>query len=121
LQRDGFGKIWIGLQAGMYEAGGIVQYTPGTSDITQGKWSQVTQLPSGNDVRALAVDGNNSLWIATNDGLTLRKADGTLKVFKTSDGLPSNDIRDIAYHIETENLWIATSAGAARWSVPQVN
>jgi|GEM_PF-6038431 len=115
LAKDSGDNIWIGLQAGVFEEGGLVRYQPAT-----GTWEGPIKLPGGQDVRALAVDSNDNLWIATDNGLTERKANGEFKNFAGEHGLQSSDIRDLAYSPEKENLWIATGAGVTRWSLAQL-
>lgn len=115
LAKDSNDNIWIGLQAGLFEKGGLLQYQPATD-----KWIGPNALPGGQDVRALAVDSKDNLWIATDNGLTRRSANGEFKNFTGEHGLQSTDIRDLAYSPEKDNLWIATGAGVTRWSLSQL-
>ena len=66
-----------------------------------------TGLPS-NDVRALAVADDGTLWIGTAAGLVQRLPGGVLAV---SGGLPSPAIRDVA--LEGHRLHVATDLGLA--------
>lgn len=118
LARDNNGTVWVGLEEGWsFQPGGLVSFEPQRDSLRSGKWSEVIRLPKGNDVRALAVDGESNLWIATNNGLTKRNPNGSFTVYDTKDGLPSADISDVVYDPETGNLWIGTSAGVARWGL----
>jgi hypothetical protein len=120
LAHDTSGNIWIGLQAGAFEAGGLVQYRPATGFLASGTWAVPIALPGGNDVRSLAVDSEDNLWIATNNGLVRRSNDGRFENYAGRYGLPSADIRDVVYHAQTGHLWIATSQGVVRWSLAQI-
>lgn len=63
--------------------------------------------------RTLFEDSQHNFWIGANDeGITLRKADGTVKCFNIEDGLPNSSIRAI---VEDKNgcIWIGTSSGIA--------
>ncbi len=120
LAADSAGTVWVGLQSGIFAKGGIVSLQPATSDAPKANWSgPVTLTGAGNDVRALAVDSADNLWIATDNGLVRRNVDGVFAVYGANSGLPSNDIRDLVYDANTSNLWIATGAGVQRWSLAQ--
>jgi hypothetical protein len=84
----------------------------GAAQRTTGPW-QVWQIADGlpsDDVRAVAVDANGTLWFATAAGLASRRPDNVWTVFTTVDGLSSDDILDLAFHPDG-SLWCATPAG----------
>jgi ligand-binding sensor domain-containing protein len=55
-----------------------------------------TIYTSGNDVNDMAFDNEGNLWAATSGGLVKWMMDGTYIKYTTLDGLPDNDIRDVA-------------------------
>lgn len=69
---------------------------------------------AGGDVRDIAVDGAQSIWIATGKGV-IRLNQGNPRLYNaaaTANGLPSDDVRAIALGIPPANLvYAATSAG----------
>lgn len=74
-------------------------------------WKMADGLPS-NDVRAVAVDANGSLWFATAAGLASRRPDNVWTVLTTVNGLASNDVRDLAF-LPDGRLWCATPSGVS--------
>ena len=51
---------------------------------------------TGAPTRALAVDAEGGVWVATGGGLAYRAADGTLTLYTRDNGLLSNDVRSLA-------------------------
>ena len=65
-------------------------------------------------VQAIAVDGANRKWIGTKNGIWLISAEGdkTIHHFTIQNSpLPDNDIRGIALHEQTGEVFISTAAG----------
>lgn len=84
----------------------------GAAQRTDGPW-QVWQTADGlpsDDLRAVAVDANGTLWFATPAGLAARRPDNFWTVLTTVHGLSSNDVRDLAF-LPDGSLWCATPAG----------
>jgi hypothetical protein len=75
--------------------------------VGAGPWATIGGLPS-NDVRAIALDANNTAWIATATGAVLRHADGTIVAL--TPALLSSDVRNVTLgHDGT--AWFATASG----------
>ena len=98
LFRSG-GTLWIGTAThGLYRmniSAGIIRIYHSSENSLE------------NTINAL--DGRDgTLWVATNNGvLSINEANGTLKGYTTSDGLPHNRIRDI--FVDSKGaVWIAT-------------
>ncbi len=65
-------------------------------------------------VRWLHRDAQDDLWIAINrGGLARRRPDGSLRIFTTADGLPSNEVLSV-HEAQDRTLWIGTRGGLAR-------
>jgi ligand-binding sensor domain-containing protein len=74
------------------------------------------------EIRAIAIDdARGETWIATdgNGVVRLRTATGeTLAVYGEDDGLPSDEVRDVAVETSGDfagDVWIATGSGVGRW------
>jgi hypothetical protein len=122
--RDPIGGVrvfWSEHQRGRWEirqahwSERVTVVTPaGAAQRTTGAW-QTWQIADGlpsNDVRAVAVDANGTLWFATPAGLASRRPDNTWTVLTTVDGLGSDDVRDLAF-LPDGSLWCATPAGVS--------
>lgn len=108
------GELWVGTAG----AGLSVMKL---SDGTWRNFNAASGLP-GNDIRRLvAVDsaaGTDVLWVATDGGAARysvgRGGEAWLKV-TTADGLPSNDVLDVAVQtVITPVTYIATASGLAK-------
>jgi ligand-binding sensor domain-containing protein/signal transduction histidine kinase len=96
LARDG--SLWAGTGAGgLYhvERGTATHYTK-ESGLSDNHVAQLHERPDG------------SIWIATDDGITVWEQ-GHLRVLGARDGLPSAQVR--AFHEAGGNLWIGTYGG----------
>lgn len=61
------------------------------------------------DVTAIAVASDDSIWVSSrHSGLVHRLNDGTIESWRVDDGLPSNNIADLAMDAD-DGLWIAFS------------
>jgi ligand-binding sensor domain-containing protein len=65
-----------------------------------------SQYKLDNNIYCLLRDNNNSIWIGTDKGL-YKYMNNSVSLYTTSDGLPSNIIRDIKQDSKG-NYWIAT-------------
>jgi signal transduction histidine kinase/ligand-binding sensor domain-containing protein len=121
-QLGGVGDIAVGPNGSILI--GMVQSGPnmGLEEFNAGRWSPFTK--EGLDGSALQVndllnDRSGSLWIGTvSQGLCVVR-DGRINYFRSSDGLSSNVINDI-YEDRESNIWVVTSGGLDRFSVPNV-
>lgn len=89
-------------------------YEGGLNFYDKNKVYQKEEFKELNDkiILSLFVSGENELWIGTmNNGLYLYNAkDGTLRNFRTTNGLSSNHVKVIASDF-WDNIWIGTSGG----------
>jgi signal transduction histidine kinase/ligand-binding sensor domain-containing protein len=105
-RRDG--GIWVGF-AGGTSAFGLRQFVDGSS----ARYSVPGMDASALSVSRLLVDGNDSLWVGTEDEGLYRVAGGRAEHFRGADGLSSDTV--IALHQDREgSLWVATSKGIDR-------
>jgi ligand-binding sensor domain-containing protein len=63
--------------------------------------------------RALVVDAQGGVWVATGAGLAHLAADGAQTLYTRDNGLLSSDVRGVTIDGEG-NVWVATAAGLAR-------
>jgi ligand-binding sensor domain-containing protein len=104
LAEDRKRNIWIGTYGGglfRYSNGNFTQYTLG-------------QERAGPIVLDIAVDRDDSLWIATPDGVS-HMQDGNVRNYTTKDGLSS--ARVLAIHQDRAGvIWVATQGGVDRYT-----
>ena len=103
LAEDRKDNIWIGTYGGgifRYSDGRFIQYT-----IEQGLPSRI--------VFQITVARDDSLWIATPDGLSHMK-DSQFVNYTMADGLSSNRILD-THQDRAGNIWISTQGGVNRF------
>ena len=80
INEDHEGVIWMGTRGG-----GLLKYTP-ASDSFQ-SFSQENGLPS-NTITLVEVDYQNNLWLSTDDGIALKKAnEASFFSFRSEDGV----------------------------------
>src|SRR5690606_27557278 len=65
---------------------------------------------ASNQTRAILKTPDGKIWIATSNGLSVF-ANGSIKNFTKVDGLPSNEIKSLAYDKKNNVLWIGTHGG----------
>ncbi len=102
LAQDREKNLWIGTYGG-----GLFRYRDGIFtqfSIEQGLVSRI--------VFALRVAGDDSLWIATPDGLS-HMQNGAIRNYTTADGLSSDRILDI-HQDHNGTIWVATQGGVDR-------
>ncbi|MGA8025723.1 MAG: two-component regulator propeller domain-containing protein [Bryobacteraceae bacterium] len=95
------GYLWLGTEDGLARFDGV-RFTVFDKENTP-------ELQS-NDIRALLVDGDGSLWIGTNGGGLTRLRHGKFTTFTTPNGL-SNDAIHSLYEDAKGALWIGTDGG----------
>jgi ligand-binding sensor domain-containing protein len=69
---------------------------------------------AGNDVYALAVEDDGSLWVGTNGGLNHLQDGRVDRTYTTAEGLPENRVQFLSRD-RTGVLWIGTSASMASY------
>ncbi len=95
------GYLWIGTEDGLARFDGV-RFVIFDKENTP-------ELQS-NDIRALVVDHQNSLWIGTNGGGLTRYREGTFTTFTSRNGL-LNDAITALFEDSEGDLWIGTDGG----------
>lgn len=114
MVKDKNGHIWVGTNDGV-----TVFYDPFSilTDFASDASCPVFEfqcLMKFQRVQAMAVDGANRKWIATDQGAFLISEDGTEQIYHfTTDNSPlySNNIKDIAINPRTGEVFFATDKG----------
>ncbi len=86
------------------------------------KWEMVTpvnsRLPVGAGINFNAItEVNGKIWIGTTQGLLVYNGTGSLTdcnsyvLYTTENGLPSNNVTDVAYDALNGNIWLTTDNG----------
>jgi len=109
-------NIWIG-----YIEDGVSVYHPTTK--TWEHFSASAEGLSGNKIRNILVQtdpktGSEAIWIATFDKGLSRYVNGTWTAFSDKNGLPSNEVHDIAVD-KYSRVWAATSKGVVYFTNDQ--
>ncbi|HTV02649.1 MAG TPA: two-component regulator propeller domain-containing protein, partial [Luteitalea sp.] len=94
------GTLLVGTFAGVDRLVGrrFEPYLPGQAAVQTG-------------VRWIHEDVAGNVWLATNTrGLVRRRPDGTVRVFTTADGLPSNDLLSL-HEDRRGTIWVGTRGG----------
>jgi ligand-binding sensor domain-containing protein/anti-sigma regulatory factor (Ser/Thr protein kinase) len=106
LSSDGAGGLWIGTQSGLWNR------------LADGRWiaSPVAlpprQAPRQEGVRALLLDAQKRLWIATGEGLDVRQpGPGEIRSFAAPASLPAEIRWGGMLQTRDGRIWLATSAG----------
>lgn len=117
ITEDKNGQIWIGTNRGpiivsnSYDINNI----RGTRIIRSKAGEEPYYLLDGQQINAIAVDGSNRKWIATqSSGVFLVSEDGmeTIANFTTSNSpLPSNQVNSLAINEQTGEVFIGTENG----------
>jgi predicted neuraminidase len=66
--------------------------------------------PLATKITTLAVDANDTLWVGTPLGISLRDKDGVWSYLRGEEGLPYEDVTDIEFS-STGDIWIGTTKG----------
>jgi len=93
---DGEGRAWAGSPSGL-----------ATLDPGSDAWRTVMEV----DALDLAVDGRQALWVATASGAVERLAGGATRTLTRADGLPSDEVRALAWF--GASVCFGTAAGVA--------
>jgi streptogramin lyase len=98
---DNNSSIWIGTD----RSGLIIRYM-------DNEWDVKYRFPNDEYILDIKIDSNNILWAGTQYSGLLRYDGISWKSYTTADGLPSNQINEIA--VAPDNTkWIATPDGLA--------
>ncbi|QSX34798.1 diguanylate cyclase [Shewanella avicenniae] len=99
----------------------IGTYTSGVFVYKNGKVTLLLDRQHGlisNEVRAISLSKDGSLWVGTSQGLSILK-DGKLQNITTADGLPGNFI--VAMAQVDDQVWIGTGTGITKWAHGKFN
>ena len=102
------GGLWVGT----YDQGVI--HLPAAADSPQALPWRIDEsrgLPS-NHVRALLERADGSLWIGSNEGLSVYREGRIVRHYSAADGLPDGNVY-VLYETGEGRLWIGTSNGMA--------
>ena len=122
LTKDRRGYIWAATIKGVaYFNAAEGPFTTGTSFVTpivtRGEGTGFPALFT-DAVRAIAVDGGDRKWFATDHGLWLFSPDADealLHFTKANSPLPSDRVVDVKVNDKTGEVWIATDAGVVAY------
>lgn len=98
----------------LWSASGVWAATDaGLARYTMGRWQVVSaEFHTLNDLNAVALDVDGSLWVGMSWGAAHRALDGKWSFYTTDDGLAGNDVRDIAVQPDG-SVWFATDQGVS--------
>lgn len=104
MVQDEVGYLWLGTQSGLVRFDGV-----------RFKTIDRTSHPDlvNDDVRAVHLAGDGSLWLGTYGGGAFRWKGGQFLPFGQEQGLPHGVVYDITED-RHGNIWFATAAGVAR-------
>ena len=66
--------------------------------------------PLANRIASIAVDANDTLWVATPGGLSTRNADGDWRTIRGREGLPWKELTSIAID-RFDRIWLGSTRG----------
>ncbi len=101
------GGLWIGT----YDQGVIHLPATGSAQARPWRIDETHGLPS-NHVRALLERADGSLWIGSNEGVTVYRDGRIARHYDADDGLPKGNVY-VLYETAQGVLWIGTSNGMA--------
>lgn len=108
LHEDNKQQLWVGTYGG-----GLLKYQQDSDDFAV--FSMQSHQLSSNRVYAIASDGNDILWLGSNQGLTrFDPSTGSVRHFQhdpTRNSLANNTVFTLAYDHDDNALWIGTRAG----------
>ena len=112
---DLLGDVWVGTGKGVvrFTCGGDLNNCFDSRPQTQ-KDGIAAYLLEGEEVKAIAVDGDNRKWVGTTTGVFVISADGTKEIAyfnKNNSPLPDNLINDIEISPRTGEVFISTLRG----------
>ena len=102
--------LWVAV------SGGVIRWN--TNDNSFQQFTTADGL-AGNSVRDIALANDNSVWFATNSGISHYTPGGTpeWESFTTTNGLTDNDVRSLAI-AKDNSIWIGTYHGGANHLTP---
>lgn len=92
------GRVWVAT------LGGMAVHDPGS-----GSWDTLESLP-GLRVQAVSTDAQGHPWIATDDGVAMLYADGSIAfTYDTDDGLEDENVTDLVVDVGAGVVWAITN------------
>jgi signal transduction histidine kinase/CheY-like chemotaxis protein/ligand-binding sensor domain-containing protein len=108
---DTKGRIWVGTQGN-----GLNLFDPVTKKFTSFTHKDGANSISNNAVNQMYEDKKGNFWIGTMSGLNyLDMNTKTFKIYRTTDGLPSDAIYGILEDSKG-NLWLGTNNGLSKFN-----
>lgn len=116
------GRTFVGLNLGI----GFAVAEPADEGQTM-VWTllndQNSAFPKGASVNSNAIaEVNGEIWMGTTQGILVYDGVGPLTdcksytLYNTTNGLPHNNVTDIAYDLERQEVWFTSPAGVSRVS-----
>ncbi len=114
------GRTFVGLSGGQGFA--VAEAAdPNQSPVWTLLTDQNSAFPKGAAVNFNAItEVNGEIWMGTTQGILVYDGVGPLTecssytLYNLSNGLPSNNITDIAYDVQRQEVWITSNAGVSR-------
>ena len=107
--QDRHGSLWIGSFSS-----GLTRFNPRNSEVMRFTHTDQSGAISNDNVFFSFIDSRDQLWLATQDGLDKRNADGTFTAYREADGLGGNAVSCILED-PFGNLWLSTNRGISRF------
>ena len=115
---DNRGRAWLGLTVGLVMIdSGATLHEPGDD-----RYEVITEGLPSNEVRSVAIDGDDNVWAATPQGVAVRTDSGFRILTAENSGLLSNSV----YRVRSDasgRMWLLTDVGlsvfdpvSARWT-----
>jgi len=102
VHEDSQGQLWVSGLGGLITRSGA------------GFAKVLGPEPLGGALMTAMAINAQGVWLAGNQGIFLRRADGSLTHFDTRNGLPANLVRALLQD-RSGNLWVGTNAGLSRF------
>ncbi|MBC7829740.1 MAG: response regulator [Chitinophagaceae bacterium] len=105
IREDREGNLWVGTSEG------VEVFNKDRTRVTNHRHTKNPGSLSHQDVQDITIDKRDLVWVGTRNGLNVwSKTTKKFKRFSISDGLPDNNILNIAED-KKGNLWITTTKG----------
>ena len=103
---DSRGRAWLGLNVGLV----MIDYAGTLNDRSDDKYAVLSSgLPSA-DVRSVAVDGQDNVWVATSQGAAMWNG-ASFQVFTTTNsGILDNNVYRVRVDA-SDRVWLLTESG----------
>jgi signal transduction histidine kinase/ligand-binding sensor domain-containing protein len=108
---DSHDNVWIGTETG------LTKLNSKNDTFIHYQYDKDNYLSLSNGfINTLYEDSKSTIWVGTVDGLNkLNSTTNNFTVYRTKDGLPSNNIIEILEDNQS-NLWLSTSKGISKFN-----